>query len=199
MLAWSLFTVRATHSSKTFLEIAALEKSSHRMLEHGSPEAVLGLISIVVNLLENVKVLIDQAPQVGGLRIAWPVQSRRFGACSHHEEQSVSRHQVRNRTRIQLIHPMPSMADRLTTSCRKYTSFHGYGRALIGNRAAYSPLNDVSHWGQRGCEARPNCWHRLPAWKTCSPTRTLLVFTGTFTQATSERALISTSLGASSK
>ena len=138
------------------------------MLDNGSPEAVLGLISIVVNLLKSVKVLGNQTPQIGGLRIAWLVQCGQFGACSHHEEKSVSIHQVRNRTRIQLVHPMPSMVDRLATSYRKYTGFHMYGGTLIGSRAVSRPLNGVNHWEHNGCEARLSSQHRFPVWKTCS-------------------------------
>ena len=164
MLAWSLVAVWAAHPGKTFLEIPTLEKSSHRMLDNGSPEAVLGLISIVVNLLKSVKVLGNQTPQIGGLRIAWLVQCGQFGACSHHE----AIHQVRNRTRIQLVHPMPSMVDRLATSCRKYTGLHRYGRTPAEKRTVSRPLNDVNHWEHNGCEERFFFQHCFPVWKTCS-------------------------------
>jgi len=65
-----MFTVRATNSSKTFMQIAALEIGCHRLLNDRSPVAILGLVPLVVNLLKRVKMLVDQTPQVGGLRIA---------------------------------------------------------------------------------------------------------------------------------
>jgi hypothetical protein len=54
-----MFTVRATHSSKTFLQIPALEKGFHRALDHRAPEAVLALKPFIVDLTEEVKMLVD--------------------------------------------------------------------------------------------------------------------------------------------
>ena len=65
-----MFTVRATNSSKTFMQIAALEIGCHRLFNDRSPVAILGLVPLVVNLLKRVEMLVDQTPQVGGLRIA---------------------------------------------------------------------------------------------------------------------------------
>ena len=58
------------NSGEAFLQIAALEKGGHRLLDDRSPETVLGLITLVVDLLEGVKMLIQQLPQVGCVRIA---------------------------------------------------------------------------------------------------------------------------------
>ena len=52
------------------MQIAALEIGCHRLLNDRSPVAILGLVPLVVNLLKRVKMLVDQTPQVGGLRIA---------------------------------------------------------------------------------------------------------------------------------
>ncbi len=52
-------------------QIAALEKRCHAAVDHRSPEPVLGLIALVIHPAERVKMLIQQLPQVGGLRIAW--------------------------------------------------------------------------------------------------------------------------------
>lgn len=41
---------------------------------------VSGLKAFVVNLLEGVKVLVDQTPQIRRLRIAWTVEGHRFEA-----------------------------------------------------------------------------------------------------------------------
>ncbi len=52
------------------MQIAALEIGCHRLFNDRSPVAILGLVLLVVNLLKRVKMLVDQTPQVGGLRIA---------------------------------------------------------------------------------------------------------------------------------
>jgi hypothetical protein len=92
-----MVTVRAKNSSKAFLQIATLEKGCHRLLDEGPPVAVLSLKAIVVGLLEGVKVLIDQAPQIRRLRIAWPVEWQRFETRLSHEQHATSRPTVGNR------------------------------------------------------------------------------------------------------
>ena len=69
-----VLAVRAANSSKPFLQIPTLKKGRHRLLDDRPPETVLGLISLVVDLLERVKMLIAQPPQVGVLGIAWAVE-----------------------------------------------------------------------------------------------------------------------------
>ena len=74
-----VLTVGAANSGEAFLQIAALEKGGHRLLDDRSRPAsgcptVLGLITLVVDLLEGVKMLIQQLPQVGCVRIAWLVE-----------------------------------------------------------------------------------------------------------------------------
>ena len=81
-----MVAVGAANTSKSFFEIAALEKGSHRAVDDGSPEAVLVLIALVVDLPEGLKMLIHQTPQIGGTRIAWAVQWQRFGAPKIHDQ-----------------------------------------------------------------------------------------------------------------
>ena len=69
-----VLAVGAADPSKTFLQIAALEKGRHAALDDRSPEAVLGLKPLVVDLAEGVKMLVHDPPQIGSLRIAWPIQ-----------------------------------------------------------------------------------------------------------------------------
>ena len=69
-----MLTVGAANAGVAFLQIAALEKGGHRLLDRRSPETVLGLITLVVDLLEGLKMLIQQLPQVGCVRIAWLVE-----------------------------------------------------------------------------------------------------------------------------
>ena len=71
-----MLSVGSANSSNPFLQIAALEKGRHRLFDDRPPVAILGLIALVVDLLKGVKMLIEQAPQVGGLRIAWVVERR---------------------------------------------------------------------------------------------------------------------------
>jgi hypothetical protein len=47
------------------LQIAALEKRCHAVVDYWSPESVLGLITLVIDLAERVEMLIQQLPQVG--------------------------------------------------------------------------------------------------------------------------------------
>ena len=81
--------IRATHPGKTLFEIAALQKGSHGLVDDRAPVAVLGLITLVVDLPERLKMFIDQLPQVGGPRIAWLVQRRRLDARCSHEKSGV--------------------------------------------------------------------------------------------------------------
>ena len=69
-----VFAIGAANSGKAFLQIAALEKGSHRLLDDWPPVTVLLLKTLVVDLLEGVKMFIEQSPQVGGLGIAWMVE-----------------------------------------------------------------------------------------------------------------------------
>ena len=80
--AWSAFAVGAANSGNAFLQIATLEKGCHRLLHNAAPVANLGLKAFVVDVLEGLKVLIDQAPQIRRLRIAWTVE-RRCLSCAY--------------------------------------------------------------------------------------------------------------------
>ena len=57
-----VLTVGAANSGEAFLQIAALEKGGHRLLDDRSPESVLVLITLVIDLAERVKMLIQQLP-----------------------------------------------------------------------------------------------------------------------------------------
>ena len=52
--------VGAANPRKTFLQIAAFEKGGHATCDHRSPEAVLGLKLLVVDLVEGT--VIDKHP-----------------------------------------------------------------------------------------------------------------------------------------
>ena len=69
-----VLAVGAANSGETFLQIATLEIGCHRLFDDRPPETVLGLITLVVDLLEGVKVLVEQPPKAGGLGIAWAVE-----------------------------------------------------------------------------------------------------------------------------
>jgi len=69
-----VLAVGAEDSREALLQIATLEKRCHTAVDDRSPESVLGLIAFVVGLPERVKMLIQQLPQVGGLRITWLVE-----------------------------------------------------------------------------------------------------------------------------
>jgi hypothetical protein len=81
-----VLTVLAANSGKAFLQIATLEKGSHRLFDDGTPVTVLGLKAFVVNLLEGFKVLVDQTPQIRRLRIAWTVEGHRFETRLGHQK-----------------------------------------------------------------------------------------------------------------
>jgi len=69
-----MFAIGAANSGKAFLQFTALEKGSHRLLDDWPPVTVLLLKTLVTDLLEGVKMLIEQSPQVGGLGIAWTLE-----------------------------------------------------------------------------------------------------------------------------
>jgi hypothetical protein len=92
-----VLAVRASNPGKTFLQIPTLEKGGHGALNDRPPETVLGLKTLIVDLLEGLKILVDQAPQVGGPRIAWSVQGGRFGTRHSHEKNAISRAAVGTR------------------------------------------------------------------------------------------------------
>jgi hypothetical protein len=132
--------VRAADARETFLQIAALEKGGHAAVDHRPPEAVLGLKLLVVGLLEGVKMLVDQAPQIGGLRIAWTVQRGRFGTWHNHEDNALSRAAVDSRG----THTSPSMAEQPFASTRKCTRPHLYTCTLLDNQR----LPIIHAWAQ---------------------------------------------------
>ena len=69
-----VLAVGAANAGKTSLQIAALEKGGHRLLDDRPPVPVLVLITLVIDLAEGVKMLIQQLPQVGSVRTAWLVE-----------------------------------------------------------------------------------------------------------------------------
>ena len=126
MLAWSLFAVRAAYSSKTFMQIATLEKGGHRAPDNRAPETVLALKPFVVVLLERVEMLVDQTPQFGCTRIPWLVQYGQFGTRGNHEENALSGSQVGNRKAPGPS--IPSMVDRPMATAWKYRRRIVYAR-----------------------------------------------------------------------
>ena len=105
-----MFAVRAAYSSKTFMQIATLEKGVYRAPDNRAPETVLVLKPFVVVLTERVKMLVDQTPQFGCARITWFVQYGQFGTRGNHEENALSGSLVGNRPA--LGPSIPSMVDR---------------------------------------------------------------------------------------
>ena len=99
--------VRASHAGDAFVQIAALEKSGHGALDQRPPEAVPSLKTLVVDLLECRKMLIHQAPQVGGVRIAWTVKRQRLDTRGHHG---------RNGNRPEIVYTLS--LDPMYTSCQ---------------------------------------------------------------------------------
>ena len=89
--------VWAAHARKAFLQISALEKGFHGMLNDRPPEAVLGLKTLIVDLLECLKMRIDQTPQVRVPRIAWKIHGGRFDTRQSHEKNATSGCTVGNR------------------------------------------------------------------------------------------------------
>ncbi len=81
-----MVTVGAANSSKAFLQIATLEKGCHRLLDDRPPISILGLKAFIVDLLEGVKVFVDQTPQIRRLRITWLIEGRQFGTGQSHEQ-----------------------------------------------------------------------------------------------------------------
>jgi hypothetical protein len=69
-----VLVVTAANSRIPFLQIAALEKGGHRLLDDRHPVAIPGLIAFVGDPPKGVTMLTEQSPQVGGLRIAWAVE-----------------------------------------------------------------------------------------------------------------------------
>ena len=57
-------------TGEAFVQVAALQEGLHAVLDDRAPEAVLGRKPLVVDLLEGVEVLVQQPPQIGGMRIA---------------------------------------------------------------------------------------------------------------------------------
>jgi hypothetical protein len=68
-----LVAVGAADAGEAFVQVAALQKSLHRAFDDRAPETVLGRKPLVIDLLEGLEMLLQQPPQVGGLRIAGAV------------------------------------------------------------------------------------------------------------------------------
>jgi len=103
-----VLAVPTADASETLVKIAAPEKGPHRALDDRPPVAVLGLKAILVDLLERVKMLVHQTPQVGGLRIPRTVHSQRLDTRQPHEKNAPSRPTVGNRA----THSRPSWPER---------------------------------------------------------------------------------------
>ena len=77
--------ISAANTGEAFVQIAAGEKGRDGSLDDRPPEAVLGLKPLVVDPPEGLEMLIHQAPQAGGPRIAWTVESQRLDTRGHHD------------------------------------------------------------------------------------------------------------------
>ena len=64
----------AANPCESLLQIPTFEKGCDTEGDDRSPESVLRLITLVIDLAERVKMLIQQLPQVGCVRIAWLVE-----------------------------------------------------------------------------------------------------------------------------
>ena len=95
-----MFTVGAANSGKPFLQIATFEKGCHRLLDDRPPVAILDLKAFIVDLVEGVKVLVDQTPQIGGLRITWTAERRQLEAGLSHAQHATpdSRSEIAKQT-----------------------------------------------------------------------------------------------------
>ena len=80
-----VLAIRTAHPGKTFVEIPALEKSRYRAVNNRTPEAVLGLESLAINLPKGLEMPNQQAPQIRGLGIARLIQGQRFETGQAHE------------------------------------------------------------------------------------------------------------------
>jgi hypothetical protein len=145
-----VLAVLAAHSGKTFLEIPTLEKSCYRALDNRTPESVLALITLSVDLTEGVKMLVDQTPQFGYTRITWFIQYGQFGTRGNHEENAISGSQVGNRKAPSPS--IPSIADRPMATAWKYTHFNMYIRTPI----VHQRLLLTTH----GCKPLGSLWIR---------------------------------------
>ena len=65
-----MVAVGTADAGEALVQVAALEEGLHAVLDDRAPEAVLGRKPLVVDLLEGVEMLVQQSPQIGGLRIA---------------------------------------------------------------------------------------------------------------------------------
>ena len=73
-----MLAVWAANTSKALFELSTLEKGGHGTFHDRPPVATLGRKPLVVDLLERVEMLVHQARQIRGLRIAWTVQVQRL-------------------------------------------------------------------------------------------------------------------------
>ena len=65
-----MVAVRTANSCKAFLQIATLHKSCHAALDDWPPVTILGLKAFVVDVLKDLKVLVNQTPQIRRVWIA---------------------------------------------------------------------------------------------------------------------------------
>jgi hypothetical protein len=77
--------VRAADAGEALVQIAALEKGRHRAFDDRAPEAILGRKPLVIDLLEGLEMLVQQPPQVGGLRVAGAAQREGLDARDGHD------------------------------------------------------------------------------------------------------------------
>ena len=155
-----MITVGATNSGEAFLQIATLEKCCDGLFDDRPPIAVLGLKAFIVNLLEGVKVLVDQAPQIRRFRITWLVEGRQFGTGQSHEQHATSPTGGRASQSRQPI--LGSLTDCVVCNRRKVMM---YACSLTVN--AGQPLMAAQRWDHESYVARFTGKSCGPVWKTC--------------------------------
>lgn len=76
--------VRAANAGEALVQIGALEKGRYAAFDDGASEGLLSRKPLVVDLLEALEMLVQQTPQVGGMRIARAVQRHRLDTGGDH-------------------------------------------------------------------------------------------------------------------
>ena len=80
--------IGAADAGETLMQVAALEEGRHAALDDRPPDPVLGLKPTIVDLLKGGEMPVHDAPQVGGPRIAGPIERQRLDTRGHDRQDS---------------------------------------------------------------------------------------------------------------